>query len=91
MHVRRTAGRTQASLVPPLPRRRAVDTTGAGDTFLAAYVAARVALPGILGTDQEWRLAALAAAAASLSVAGVGLQGVPTLRDLCRELITPQP
>ena len=91
IHLKRAAGQLTASLVPALPRRTAIDTTGAGDTFLAGYVAARLAAPQLIGSAGEWRLGATAAAAASLSVTGAGLNGAPTLRDLCRELLTPQP
>ncbi len=90
IHLRRAGDRIRAATVPPLPRREAIDTTGAGDTFLAAYMAARVGAPSLVGTAAEWRIAATAAAVASLSVTGVGLDGVPTLRSLCRELLKPR-
>jgi sugar/nucleoside kinase (ribokinase family) len=87
-----TRGRASSSisLVPPIPRREAVDPTGAGDVFLAAYVAARLRAAHLSATPEGWRLAAVAAAAASLNVTAVGLSGVPTLRDLCRELLKPR-
>jgi len=86
----RAEGRLHGRLVPPLPPRIAMDATGAGDTFLAAYVAARLSAPELLGTAQAWRLSATAAAVASMSVARVGLHGLPTLPELCRELVRPR-
>jgi sugar/nucleoside kinase (ribokinase family) len=62
-----------------------VDPTGAGDTFLAALVAATVR-PSILGPGRGRFGADLrfAAAAGSLAVEGVGLGGVPDLPAVTR-------
>jgi sugar/nucleoside kinase (ribokinase family) len=60
---------------------RELDATGAGDTFLAALLAASVR-PSLMGLMRR-RLGAdlrFAAAAGSLAVEGVGLAGVPELR-----------
>jgi sugar/nucleoside kinase (ribokinase family) len=83
-----------------LPTRtdREVDATGAGDTFLAALLAATVR-PSILGLMRR-RLGAdlrFAAAAGSLAVEGIGLAGVPDLfsvraravRERVRRLVVP--
>lgn len=89
LRVRRVDGRTAGRYVPPRPRRGPVDTTGAGDVFLAAYVAARLSALQLYGTDAEWRWDAVAAAAASLNVSARHLAGVPTLREVCAVLVTP--
>ena len=83
----------------PTHTDRDVDPTGAGDTFLAALLAAtiRPSLMGLLrrrvGADLRF-----AAAAGSLAVEGVGLQGVPdllsvrnrALREHVRRLVVPR-
>jgi len=65
-----------------------VDPTGAGDTFLAALVAATVR-PSILGPGRGRFGADLrfAAAAGSLVVEGVGLGGVPDLPAVTRRRV----
>jgi sugar/nucleoside kinase (ribokinase family) len=88
--LRRAAGRLAARYAPPLPRREPVDTTGAGDVFMASYVAAFLAAPALAGTDAEWRLHAVASAAASLNVAAAELDGVPGVADLCKAMLTPR-
>jgi sugar/nucleoside kinase (ribokinase family) len=75
-----------------------VDATGAGDTFLAALLAATVR-PTLLGPTRRRRGADLrfAAAAGSLTVEDVGLGGVPDLlavraravRERVRRLVVP--
>ena len=62
---------------PPVRARDVADATGAGDVFLAAFAAARIE-PRLVGG----RIAAgfdllLAATAASLTIEGIGLHGVP--------------
>ena len=89
LHLRRVQDRIAGRYVPPRPRRNAVDTTGAGDVFLAAYVAARLSVPQLRGTDEEWRWDAVAAAAASLNVSARHLAGVPALRELCTAFVRP--
>ena len=70
---------------PAISAGREVDPTGAGDVFLAAYLAARVgsALDGSLRHGSDLRLAA---AAASLAVEEPGLRGVPELAAVARRL-----
>jgi sugar/nucleoside kinase (ribokinase family) len=74
---------------PALPGGGAVDTTGAGDAFLAALLAARIA-PALAGRQPHLPGALkFAAAVAAVHVGGVGLAGVPTLaevRDAVRRL-----
>ncbi len=75
LSLRRTrGGRLAVRLVPALTPRVTVDETGAGDVFLAALCAGRL----LARADDDWRLLALAAAAASASVEGAGLASVPT-------------
>jgi len=52
--------------IPALPPRRQVDLTGCGDTFLAAYMARRLA------TDDLWECGTFAAAAASINIESLG-------------------
>lgn len=64
----------------PFATDRAIDATGAGDTFLAALLAS-ILRPGIAGRDAaiDTPDLAFAAAAGVLAVEGVGLAGVPDL------------
>ncbi len=71
---------------PAIPPDVVVDPVGAGDTFLAALLAARAfpdRLAGPAGHDGDLRLAA---AAGSLVVEGPGLLGVPTLPAVARRV-----
>lgn len=69
--------------MPTVPPRESIDTTGAGDTFLAAWLAARM----LIGDHDEWRSLAVAAAMASLSVERQTIHETPTLADLCDVLV----
>jgi len=82
MSIRCDASGISGRYVPPLLRRPAIDTTGAGDTFLAAWLAARL----LTGRD-DWRTLTVAAAMASLSVGRHTLEDAPTLADLCEVLV----
>jgi sugar/nucleoside kinase (ribokinase family) len=63
---------------PPVAATASVDSTGAGDVFLAALFAARLE-PRLVGGRVDKGLdILLAAAAASLVLEGTGLLGVPT-------------
>lgn len=77
--------RTEATLtgryMPPLPQRKALDPTGAGDTFIAAWLAARLLV------GDGWRAQAVASAMASLAVMSTSLEKSPTTTDLCRALL----
>lgn len=78
----------------PAPSDREVDPTGAGDTFLAALLAALVR-PGVTGWGggSLARSLRFAAAAGSLAVEDVGLRGVPdrdaVRRRVARERVEP--
>jgi sugar/nucleoside kinase (ribokinase family) len=83
----RVAGRARLRHYPPVPSPSVVDTTGAGDTFLAALTAARVEprlVGGRIGPGYDLLVAA---AAASLVLEGPGLDGVPD-RDAVRDRMT---
>ena len=76
------AGRMR--LAPSIASGRAVDATGAGDVFLATLFASRLCGAGTAARP-DGGLAA-AAAAASLTVEGIGVAGVPTLAQVARRL-----
>ncbi len=82
LHLRRDETGLRGRHLPPLPRREAIDTTGAGDIFLGAWIAARMLID-----DHDWRAMAVAAAMASLSVERQTLEETPTLADLCEVLV----
>ena len=67
---------------PAIPSDSVIDATGAGDVFLAALLAAR--LQPSLGDPFT-----IAAAAASLTVEGPGLAGVPDLAAVRRRMTRP--
>jgi hypothetical protein len=69
--------------VPPLPRRVAIDSTGAGDVFMAAWLAARALAPD---TPDDRHLA-VASAMASLSVEARSVAELPGRRELCEVLV----
>jgi sugar/nucleoside kinase (ribokinase family) len=71
---------------PALRPDRVVDPTGAGDVFLASVLAARTK-PQLVGgrIAQRYDLL-LAAAAASLLVEGLGLDGVPSREQIRRRM-----
>jgi len=72
-----------ARYLPPAPKRDPVDTTGAGDVFLGAWVAARL----LLGDAEPWRALVVASAMASLSTQARMLSEFPAVSDLCEVLV----
>jgi sugar/nucleoside kinase (ribokinase family) len=75
-------GSPRMRLFPALPSGGDVDTTGAGDAFLAALLAARIA-PALAGPRPHLPAALrFAAAVAAVHVGGLGLAGTPTLRQV---------
>ncbi|MDQ3553510.1 MAG: PfkB family carbohydrate kinase [Chloroflexota bacterium] len=71
LHVRRSSGRFLLRFVPAVPAESGTDATGAGDTFLAAWLAATFTLRERDMDDA--RCLALAALCASLLVEGNGI------------------
>lgn len=82
LHIQFDGTELRGRYMPPLPVREAIDTTGAGDTFLAAWLATRM----LIG-DHDWRALAVAAAMASLSVERLTINEAPTRADLCEVLV----
>lgn len=80
------SGQVVASRYPAIPSSTVVDPTGAGDVFLAAWLAATIR-PSIA---TPYDPVAFAAAAGSLAVEGPGLAGVPDLAAV-RERMTRAP
>ena len=81
----RRPARSTLRAYPAIPSNGVVDPTGAGDVFLAALVA--TAIDGVrLGADDLARRLTFAAAAASLSVEGPGMSGVPSLDAIRRRV-----
>ena len=78
----RTATGLTGRFMPPLPMRKAIDPTGAGDTFIAAWLAARM----LVGDGR--RALVVASVMSSLAVLSTSLADMPTHDDLCRELVT---
>lgn len=76
------AGDPREVAYPAIPSDRVVDPTGAGDVFLAGMLAGR--LQPSLGDP-----VLVAAAAASLTVEGPGLAGVPDLGAVRRRMTRP--
>jgi sugar/nucleoside kinase (ribokinase family) len=69
---------------PPVRARAIADATGAGDVFLAAFAAARIEPRLVGGRIASGFDLLLAATAASLTIEGIGLHGVPD-RSAVRE------
>ena len=82
LHLRFAKAGVTGRFAPPNPPRHAIDTTGAGDTFLAAWLATRL----LIGPSHDWRTLAVASAAASLSVERQRIADHPTKRELCSVL-----
>jgi sugar/nucleoside kinase (ribokinase family) len=91
LRIRAHRAARHATYFAPRPKRTALDTTGAGDVFAAGYMAARLQAPELVGTNEEWRHWAIAAALASLNVTVRRLEDVPGTRELCAALLTPRP
>jgi sugar/nucleoside kinase (ribokinase family) len=86
LHCERTARGLRWRRVPPIAARETLDSTGAGDVFLAAWFVAMLASRAAGQPADETAPLAVAAAAASLSVTGSGLAGLADVRQVCREL-----
>jgi len=77
----RTAHGLSGRFMPPLPMRKALDPTGAGDTFIAAWLATRLLV------GDGWRAQAVASVMSSLVVERRSLHDTPTAADVCDVLI----
>lgn len=86
IYLRRTDRRVTGRMVPAIPAEKVVDSTGAGDAFLAAWLTGRLLTPSP-AADQAWRPLALAAVMASLSVGTRGLAEIPTRQEVCEALV----
>ena len=89
LFLQRAAGGLRGCVMPVEPAVRVVDTTGAGDTLLAAWLAGfcTTRAAGLdAGPD---RLIRFATAAAAAKVEAGGLAGMPNLRELCDRLLMP--
>ncbi len=76
---------------PAVPAHGPMDTTGAGDAFLAALLAARV-VPDLAGRRPHLAAALrFAATVAATHVSSVGLAGVPTLAEIVKVLRQTEP
>jgi sugar/nucleoside kinase (ribokinase family) len=82
--VSRRPKRSVLRAYPAIPSNEVVDPTGAGDVFLAAFVAATI--DGGLGLGELEARLSFAAAAASLAVERPGIEGVPTLEAVRRRV-----
>jgi sugar/nucleoside kinase (ribokinase family) len=83
--VSRRPARSILRAYPAIPSNGVIDATGAGDVFLAAFVATAIDGARLGAVDVAARLT-LAAAAGSIAVEGPGLLGVPTLDAVRRRV-----
>jgi len=84
LEIARSAGRYRLRYVPAVRARRGTDATGAGDTFLAAWLAATL----LLRRANDARSLALAAVCASLLVEGRSISQ-DAIREHSRGLTRP--
>jgi sugar/nucleoside kinase (ribokinase family) len=73
--------------VPAVAPSARSDATGAGDVFLAAWMAAMLAHRSTMPGAMAWPSLAVAAATASLAAEAQGLEGLPNLQAVCRRLL----
>jgi len=83
--VSRRPARSVVRAYSAIPSNGVVDPTGAGDAFLAAFLAATIDGARLGATDLTARLT-FAAAAGSLAVERPGVEGVPTLERVRRRI-----
>jgi sugar/nucleoside kinase (ribokinase family) len=89
LHLQRVEGGLRGRLITLDPAARVADTTGAGDTLLAAWLAGVAATRAAGMTVHPSRLSHFAAATATAKVEAGGLADMPDLRQLCARLLTP--
>jgi sugar/nucleoside kinase (ribokinase family) len=89
LHLQRTRRGWAGRVMPVQPARKVADTTGAGDTLLAAWLAG-LAATRAAGIDAgPARLIRFATTAATVKLESGGLADMPNLRALCDRLLTP--
>ena len=76
-------------IIPIDPATRVADTTGAGDTLLAAWLAGAAATRAAGVAVRPSRLVHFASATATAKVEAGGLAEMPDLRQMCIRLLTP--
>jgi sugar/nucleoside kinase (ribokinase family) len=86
LHLRRESDGWAIRTVSVNPSARRVDPTGAGDVFLASWLAGVLALRAAEPNADDWRALALAATAAGAKVEVGSLAEIEDLRALCARL-----
>lgn len=89
LHLERDRGGLRGRLIAVDPAVRVADTTGAGDTLLAAWLAGLAVTRAAGVAVHPSRLVHFAAATATAKVEGGGLADMPDLRHMCARLLTP--
>ena len=89
LHLQRTDGGFTGRVLPADRAERVADTTGAGDTLMAAWFASFVATRAAGLSVDPSRLVRFAMAAATAKVEAGGLADMPDLRALCDRLLKP--
>jgi sugar/nucleoside kinase (ribokinase family) len=89
LHLQREAGGLRGRLISLDPAQRVADTTGAGDTLLAAWLAGVAATRAAGVAAHPSQLVHFAAATATAKVEAGGLADMPDLRQMCARLLTP--
>jgi sugar/nucleoside kinase (ribokinase family) len=89
LHLRRDDGGLSGRVITVAPAERVADTTGAGDTLLAAWLAGLAATRFAGIAVRPSRLIHFAAATATAKVEAGGLADMPDLRQMCAQLLTP--
>lgn len=87
LHLERTSGGLRGRVMPVEPARQVADTTGAGDTLLAAWLVGLVATRAAGLDAGPARLIRFATTAATVKVEAGGLADMPDLRALCERLL----
>lgn len=86
LHLRREATGWRARSVPVRPTASVRDPTGAGDVFLASWLAGVLAARSAAVANEHWRALALAATAAGAKVESGALGEMAGLLEICDRL-----
>jgi sugar/nucleoside kinase (ribokinase family) len=89
LHLARRPAGLRGRVVSVEPAARVADTTGAGDTLLAGWLAGLAATRAVGIEAHPSRLIRFAATAATAKVEAGGLADMPDLRSLCARLLRP--